>query len=238
MRLRNRNRGKIFVFSAMLFVLLGSGIPLWSEAVLSELQGKVEVMLPGRAWSSAERGMVLPLKTMISTGFNSSASLDLGTSVIHLEEFTRMFIEELVQREDVITTDLQLNVGKIRAEVESSEGLTHDFNVLSTVSVASVRGTDFEYDGESLYCIKGEVLYFNLLRQKRTVRTGEEVRLAVDEPPLSPEETLLADTNVQARPAPASPDLPGDEPEPVLPVPEVIGAYSDSNVTVSIGWPE
>lgn len=222
---------RILIFLIPCFLLF-IGTAGWAEIILTDYTGKVEVKYPGTQWQGVEKGMMLPLGTMISTSFNSTASLDLGNSVIHVQQFTRMLIENLVQQGDVITTDLRLNVGKIRAQVESVEGLTHDFNVLSTVSVASVRGTDFEYDGESLFCHKKEVLFFNLIQQKRTVRTGEEVRLIGDEPPLSPEETLRRDTDVQAKPSP-SPDIPADEPDVVLPT-----RSEDSEVTATILWPQ
>ena len=234
--MNNRYR-KLYLFPVISFSFIFLlQFPVWSEIVLTEISGKVEVQLPGETWSRAEKGMALPLETMISTGFNSTASLDLGSSTIHLQEFTRMFVRDLAEKGGVITTDLQLNVGKIRAQVESSEGLTHDFNVLSTVSVASVRGTEFEYDGESLYCIRGKVLFFNLLRQKRTLMRGEEVRLAADEPPLSPEETFLIDAQVQVQPSHA-PGIPGaDEPDPILPDPD--DYLPNSAVTVTVDWPD
>lgn len=227
---------KLIVSVIALVLLLFICITGWTEITLTDFTGKVEVQMPGSLWQGAVRDLVLPLGTMISTSFNSTATIDLGSSVVLVQEFTRMAVENLVEQGGVITTDLQLNVGKIRAQVESAENLVHDFNVLSTVSVASVRGTDFEYDGESLFCYAGEVLFFNLIEQKRTVRTGEEVRLVEGEPPLSPPETFRRFyRNVQVTPT-VSPDIPGgDEPEVVLPD---TGAVTDAEVTATILWPD
>ncbi len=47
-----------------------------------------------------------------------------------------MTVEELVQREGTIGTTLFLRVGRVKAEVKSVEGLTQEFKLRSTVSVA------------------------------------------------------------------------------------------------------
>ncbi len=118
---------------------------------------------------------VLP-GTTISTGFNSKAVLDLGTAEIEIKPLTRMELTELIRRENLVSTKLDLKVGKVRATVRTEEGITHDFELRSAVSTASVRGTDFEYDGTSLKVLEGTVTFFNKFGQKRLIRRGEASR--------------------------------------------------------------
>jgi hypothetical protein len=147
-----------------------------NQAVIMEITGKVEVQLPAGDWKPAELNMVLPAGSTISTGFNSSATIDLGTSEIHVKQLTRMTLEELMEKEGVVTTDLFLDFGEIEADVFETEGLEHDFFLKSPISTASVRGTTFIYDMFHVYVIDGIVLFFNQLNQKRRIIAGGESR--------------------------------------------------------------
>lgn len=166
------------------------------SAVIREARGKVMYQIPGRTWQNVSAGMELPLTTTISTGFDSLAVLDLGRSIIEVKQLTRMRVDELAQTEQSISTKLYLNVGRVRAKVEQVENLNHDFTFISSQSVCSVRGTDFEYDGNSLICYEGVVLLSNLLQQKRTAYEGEVVITAVYETPQPPAQVAEAASEV------------------------------------------
>ncbi len=145
-----------------------------TQARVRSFTGKVEILGAQQAWVPVKAGMSLGLGTTISTGFNSTAVLELGSSVLQVKPLTRLRLNELVAREGTVTTDLFLQVGKIRAEVKSAEGLAQDFKVKSPVSTAAVRGTGFEYDGYELYVFEGTVTYSNLTGQSRSYSPGEQ----------------------------------------------------------------
>jgi len=145
-----------------------------SSAVLKEVTGKVEVRTPGGPWTHAAAGMSISRGTTISTGFGSQALLDLGNSVLNVQPLTRLRLEELLQREGTVQTDMFLRVGKVNAEVKSVAGLKQDFKLRSPVSTAAVRGTNLEYDGFDIVVFDGDVLYLTLLGQERTYSSGEE----------------------------------------------------------------
>ena len=144
-----------------------------TQAVIREVSGKVEIQPPQSGWIAAQEGTVVSLGTTISTGFSSRAVLDLGRSVLRVDPLTRLRIDQLIEREGTVSTDLFLRVGKVNAEVKSASGAIQDFKLRSPVSTAAVRGTGFDYSGYDLFVYDGEVTYENLTGQDRTYGGGE-----------------------------------------------------------------
>ncbi len=148
------------------------------RAVITEVKGKVEIKPPGGSWTPAGTGREISRGTAISTGFNSGATLDLGSSEIQVRQLTRISLNELVQQQGTIKTDLGLRVGKIRAEIKSVEGLKHDFTIRSAVSTASVRGTTLEgEDGEEWSGEGGEFVVKTDTGEEITVSEGETIEV-------------------------------------------------------------
>ncbi|MCX7787901.1 MAG: FecR family protein [Spirochaetes bacterium] len=185
----------LFLVSALLFAQ--------EQAVLREFSGKVEVMPPGKNWEPAARNLVLPQGTVISTGFNSFATIQAGSSMIQVKPLTRMAVAELVKAQGEQKTTLDLKVGRVRAKVEKVEGLEHDFTLKSPVSTAAVRGTDFEYSGNQLQVFDGVVRYLNAISQGRTITRGEQSSIQGLSAPAAPEEAAVATakTEVSTKPA-------------------------------------
>jgi hypothetical protein len=161
------------IIICILFCLAAAFASAQNEAVVKEMSGKVEIMAPPRGWTAAQVGMSMPLGATISTGFNSRAVLDLGNALLTVSPLTRMRLEELIEQEGTVRTDLYLGVGKVRAEVKTAAGLRQDFKLRSPVSTAAVRGTDLGYDGYGVEVYEGNVVYFNLLGQNRSYGGGE-----------------------------------------------------------------
>jgi len=158
----------------VLFGLLAAPLFAQHSAVIKEVSGKVEVKEAQKAWAPAQVGMTISKGTYISTGFNSSAVLELGPSVLRVRQLTRMQLEELVEKEGTLTTGVNLPIGKVKAEVKSVAGLRNDFKLKGPVSTAAVRGTGFEYDGFSVKVDEGLVMLINMLLQKRGFAAGED----------------------------------------------------------------
>lgn len=160
----------MFTVLILLFAVTGA----WAQAEFSEISGKVEVRpASGGSWTPAEVGMQLARNTMISTGFNASAEIRVGDATVEVEALTRMEFEEIVERSDEVETRLNLSVGKMRAEVRSTDGRSQDFQVRSPISTAAVRGTDFSFDGEELQVSEGQVAFVNNYGQQRAVSAGQ-----------------------------------------------------------------
>jgi len=168
---------KSFIIASIILAAVASGAA-YSQATIKEVRGKVEVRAAGAsAWSPAAPGMSLARGAIVSTGFNSQALLDLGASTVTVRALTRMTLEELIVKEGSASTSLNLRVGKLRADVKSEAGLAQNFKVKSPISTAAVRGTAFDFDGDSLEVIRGAVAFSNSLGQTRTVGQGESSRL-------------------------------------------------------------
>ncbi len=127
------------------------------SAVIEEIVGKVEIQQRGGNWTAAKSGMTVSTGTLISTGFNSRARITVGLSEIEIKPLTRMSIAEYSRTNTRAKTSLDLKVGKVNAKVKSAEGVRHDFTLRSPTSTASVRGTEFLYDGYSVEVREGTV---------------------------------------------------------------------------------
>ena len=208
------------------------------RAVITKVKGKVEIKPPGGSWTPAGTGHEISSGTAISTGFNSGATLDLGSSEIQVRQLTRISLNELVEQQGTIKTDLGLRIGKIRAEIKDVEGLKHDFTIRSAVSTASVRGTIVEgEDGEEwsgeggTYVVTTDTGEEIIVTQNETieVESGEEGGSV-----LMAEEILEAATEVvtvvtvleDPPPPPPLPPLPPLPPAPPVP----------TTTTVTITW--
>ena len=144
------------------------------EARLQSITGSVYILNGEGIWEPGSVGMALGSGDTISTGFGSTASIEMGDSMLRVDPVSRLTVEELTRVNGTISTQLYLHLGRIRAEVHSAEGLKNDFRLRSTASTASVRGTEFEYDGKNLYVDEGDVALTNLIGQAHSVREGQQ----------------------------------------------------------------
>lgn len=160
----------------LLFFCLVLGISsLFATATVKEFFGKVKVKFDGdTSWSKIEVGMELPGNSMVSTGFNSQIILDLGNATLDVLPLTRMTIEEISESQDTIKTSLFLQGGKITADVGKIEGKVNDFVIKSPVATASVRGTKFNFTGNSLDVIRGEVAFAPTKKKKEKSDSATE----------------------------------------------------------------
>jgi hypothetical protein len=161
---------------AAIIVLIGVLItPVFAstEAIITEVVGRVELKHPGKGWRPAAEGMLLQKGTVISTGFKALARLEVGQTEIFVKQLTRMELQELLQREGTQTTQLYLQVGKVRANVKTTSGLKHDFVMKSPICTAAVRGTVFDFDTIELNTDEGLVALYSPRGLKTFVAPGD-----------------------------------------------------------------
>jgi hypothetical protein len=162
---------KYIVFFLCLF--LSVAVSFGQSAVLKDFMGTVEVRVPGGQWAPASLGMVLEKNASISTGFKSSAVLGLGNSTITVRPLTRLTLEELINNQGDETVRLSLRTGRVRAEVAPPAGGKTNFTIRSAQATASVRGTEFEFEKDSIYVTSGNVVFGDQGGTEVTVRAGE-----------------------------------------------------------------
>lgn len=157
------------------------------QATVQSFSGNVEVQLPGGRWQPAEVGMDLPVESQISTSFGAEAVIALGEpAVIRVRPLTRMRIEELIEREGAVESEMFLQVGRVRGEVRGVEGLQSEFRMRSTQATAAVRGTDFDFDGVNLRVLTGLVQVSNRFGRRVSVGGNEETSVSDSDPPSDP----------------------------------------------------
>lgn len=169
-----------------------------AEALVIETEGTVEIReSAGDEWIPLEENTVVPTGATISTGFNAGAVLEVGpTARLHVDALTRIKLEELIEQEGLVESDIQLSVGRVQGEVRGAEDTQTDFQVRSVNATASVRGTSFEFDGVNLRVSEGQVELANNFNQHTSIREGERSSTTGDGPPPSGDESREADSNV------------------------------------------
>jgi hypothetical protein len=168
----------------------------FAQAQFTAIDGTVEVRpSDGGSWQPAEVGMEVGTDTYVSTGFNASAQIEVSGSTVQVEQLTRMAFGEIVAASDNVQTSVQLNVGRVNANVRSVEGRRPTFRVRGPVSTAAVRGTEFVYDGYSLRVNEGDVAFFNLIGQEHSVRAGQTSRAWAHDGIESVEATMVEELN-------------------------------------------
>ena len=123
---------------ALAFVAAHSALAL--EATVVSTSGKVEIQR-GNSWVPLIKGDVVYGGAVISTGFKSSAELDIHGSKVQLGPLTRITIEKLVSTSAKNESSIYLDSGRLDADVNKADGKRTGFRVSTPVATASVRGT-------------------------------------------------------------------------------------------------
>jgi hypothetical protein len=112
------------------------------------IKGKVEVQKDGQ-WKLAQKGEMLDSGVLVSTGFKSELTLKVDGSTIIVQPLTRLRLDEIVKKGDVLSSKVYLDMGSIKANVKAAETKKVSFTVRTPVATASVRGTSGEisYNG-------------------------------------------------------------------------------------------
>jgi hypothetical protein len=187
---------KRLLIAAAIALALAAGVFSQSAAVVKELSGKVEIRATGGDWQPARAGMALDTGASISTGFSSTAVLDLGTSTLKVAPLTRMQLVELIARQGSVSTTLALKVGKVNADVKVAPGLRQQFTVKGPQATAAVRGTVFEFDGVTVTVVNGLVHLSNNQGQGRGVGAGEQSSTSGSQLPTSGDQQAESSTTV------------------------------------------
>jgi Uncharacterized protein conserved in bacteria len=147
------------IFLALVFGALAASLYAGPQAILGGIKGKVEVKPYKGDWMPATEGMVVGLSATVSTGYDSTATLTIEKSTIVVKPLTRLTLDKLLEQSaGSVSASMFLRVGSVQAKVKASvPGTPQDFKVQSPYSTASVRGTEFEFDGLHLKVVEGTV---------------------------------------------------------------------------------
>ncbi len=167
-----RKQYLLFTAFALLFFTVFA-LSAQAQAKVLRVSGKVEVKAPRGAWITARPGMSVSAGSFVATGFKSSARIQLNQATLYVKQLTRLTLEQIARKQNVVTTNLFIRTGSLEADVKRGTEYTHDFKVRSPVSTAAVKGTRIRYDGMELSVRDGKAVLFNLLGQPMTVFQGD-----------------------------------------------------------------
>jgi hypothetical protein len=130
------------------------------SGVIKEYRGTVELKPAGATdFVPAIMGAQISQDTIISTGFKSSALLEVGSALITVRPLTRLTLTEIVASQGTETLNVNLHAGRLRVDVNPPAGAKASFTVISPSAVASVRGTSFSIDTMNVHVSEGTVSF-------------------------------------------------------------------------------
>lgn len=179
----NRNRITYIIISGLLIFLLpvvslaaqsGDG----GRAVVREVSGTVFIKNSAGSWRAAAEGGLISADEWIITGSRSILVLQIGRDEVVVEGYTKIQLKAVRGDNAAEATRVNISSGSLRARVKTAGGARNRerFTVQSPLATASVRGTDFVFNGTELVVYEGDVQLRNVLGQKHSVRAGQESR--------------------------------------------------------------
>jgi hypothetical protein len=145
----------------LLVTISGLNMGVFAQSgVIKEFTGTVELKPAGAAdFAPATAGAQVSQDTIISTGFKSSALLEVGSALITVRPLTRLTLTEIAASQGIETLSLNLQTGRLRVDVNPPAGAKASFTVVSPEAVASVRGTSFFIDTMNVRVREGTVSF-------------------------------------------------------------------------------
>ena len=161
------------LFIAFFLALMTFGVFAQSSGVIKELTGTVELKHSGSAvYVAAAAGAQVAQDTIISTGFKSTALIEVGSTLIAVRPLTRLTLSEIRSIQGTETLNINLQAGRVRIEVKPPAGTKTSMSVNSPVATASVRGTVFEFDTRNIIVKEGVVDFIGNYGYMIHVRAG------------------------------------------------------------------
>jgi len=142
-------------------LLLTASVCVFAQnGVIKDLTGTVELKPVGTAdFLPAAAGSKVNADTVISTGFKSTALVEVGSTVITVRPLTRLTLTEIKESQNGENLNLSLQTGRVRVDVKPPAGTKASVTVKGPTTTASVRGTSFYFDAMNLKVIEGTVAF-------------------------------------------------------------------------------
>jgi hypothetical protein len=166
---------EIIAFVLMLAVMSAAESAFAQNGVIKEMSGTVELKNANAAdFTTAKAGDIVKQDTVVSTGFKSTALIEIGSTIITVRPLTRLTLKEIRSSSESETLNVSLQTGRVRVDVKPPAGGKASMSVSTPTATASVRGTSFELDARNLYVISGKVLFKGTQGVYTLITTGSE----------------------------------------------------------------
>jgi hypothetical protein len=147
------------------------------DAFIDQLTGTVMIKQPKEeSFKTANKGDKIFKDTIIQTSFRSYAIIKIGGTMITVRPLTTLSLTEIQNLEEGETLNVNLQAGRVRVDVKPPAGKKASTTLTSPSSVASVRGTNFEFDIHNLYVKEGVVSFAGNNGRTVLVNAGERSR--------------------------------------------------------------
>jgi len=142
-------------------LLMGVALHVFAQSgVIRELSGEVELRHAGAAdFVAAYIGSEVRPDTVVSTGFRSTAVVEIGSSTLTVRPLTRLSLEEIRIGAGTENLSVNLQAGRVRVDVRPPAGTMAEFTMQGPNATASVRGTSFDMDVSSVSVMEGTVSF-------------------------------------------------------------------------------
>ena len=144
----------------VIFLLVLSMSVYAQSGIIRELSGTVELLNPGAAdFVAARNGDRVNEDTVISTGFRSTALVEVGITLITVRPLTRLSLTEIRAGQGAETINVAMQAGRVRVDVTPPAGTRASMQIASPSATASVRGTSFYFDTRNINVTEGIVFF-------------------------------------------------------------------------------
>ena len=185
---------KIFGILMILAILAFAGSALFAaDATVTYVSGKVEVQR-GSSWVALKVGDLVHPSEVVSTGFQSEAKVKLADSIMYMGPLTRVTLEQLSSTESQDNVNVYLKTGAVRSQVNHKDNKRVNYQVRTSVAVASARGTNYSVSGD------GTVIGYSGVIAVAAVPAAADTDTGAGETPAS-EERGTSDGTAAAAPA-------------------------------------
>ena len=166
---------EIIAFVLMLAAFSAANSAFAQNGVIKEMSGTVELKSANAAdFTAAKAGDLVKQDTVVSTGFKSTALIEIGSTIITVRPLTRLTLKEIRASLESETLNVSLQTGRVRIDVKPPAGSKATTTISTPTATASVRGTSFELDARNLYVISGKVLFKGTQGVYTLITTGSE----------------------------------------------------------------
>jgi len=209
--------------------LMGSALYAFAQnGIIRELSGEVELRQAGSVeFVPAAVGSEVAPDTIVSTGFRSSAIIEIGSATLTVRPLTRLSLTEIRAAAGTENTSVSLQAGRVRVDVRPPAGTAASFTVQSPSATASVRGTSFEVDARSIRVIEGTVSFRGAAGVPVMVQTGGESVAEVGGRTADPVQNIF---QALSPPTPVGAGVSGEM------APASVPAISAGNITITVTY--
>ena len=186
--------------TVLAFLLIFVTLSVFAQnGVLRELSGTVELKNAGASsFIAANVGDQLRQDTIISTGFKSTALVEVGCTLIAVRPLTRLTLTEISASSGSETLNVNLAAGRVRVDVNPPAGTRASMSVTSPSATASVRGTSFDFNLYNVKVLQGIVGMSGNQGYGFLVTAGNDGKLGLDGGVLDPVAAYLASLKPKA----------------------------------------